>query len=46
MHELSVGWLNPLDEKYPTLAEFLGEPGLRDGRLHRKYDVLRDAIRA
>jgi arylsulfatase A-like enzyme len=27
MHELSVGWLNPLDEKYPTLAEVLGDRG-------------------
>ncbi len=27
MHELSVGWLTPLDNKYPTLAEFLGNRG-------------------
>jgi arylsulfatase A-like enzyme len=27
MHELSVGWLNPLDEEYPTLAEFLAGRG-------------------
>ena len=27
MHELSVGWLNPLDREYPTLAEFLGDRG-------------------
>ena len=28
MHELSVGWLNPLDEDpFPTLAEFLGDRG-------------------
>jgi len=27
MHELSVGWLNPLDETHPTLAEYLGERG-------------------
>jgi arylsulfatase A-like enzyme len=27
MHQLSVGWLNPLDEEYPTLAEFLGGRG-------------------
>ena len=27
LHELSVGWLTPLDRKYPTLAEFLGERG-------------------
>jgi arylsulfatase A-like enzyme len=27
MHELSVGWLNPLDETQPTLAEFLGDKG-------------------
>jgi arylsulfatase A-like enzyme len=27
MHELSVGWLNPLDETRPTLAEYLGSRG-------------------
>ena len=27
MHELSVGWLTPLDETRPTLAEFLGDRG-------------------
>jgi arylsulfatase A-like enzyme len=27
MHELSVGWLNPLDEARPTLAEYLGASG-------------------
>ena len=27
MHELSVGWLTPLDETHPTLAEFLGARG-------------------
>jgi arylsulfatase A-like enzyme len=27
MHELSVGWFTPLDQTYPTLAEFLGERG-------------------
>jgi arylsulfatase A-like enzyme len=27
MHELSVGWLHPLDQAHPTLAEFLGERG-------------------
>jgi arylsulfatase A-like enzyme len=27
LHELSVGWLTPLDRKYPTLAEFLGARG-------------------
>ena len=27
MHELSVGWLNPLDAEYPTLAGFLGDRG-------------------
>jgi arylsulfatase A-like enzyme len=26
-HELSTGWLTPLDGKYPTLAEFLGTRG-------------------
>ncbi len=27
LHELSVGWLTPLDEARPTLAEFLGSRG-------------------
>jgi arylsulfatase A-like enzyme len=27
LHELSVGWLTPLDQKHPTLAEFLGDRG-------------------
>ncbi len=27
LHELSVGWLTPLDRTYPTLAEFLGDRG-------------------
>ena len=27
MHELSVGWLTPLDQTHPTLAEFLGDRG-------------------
>jgi arylsulfatase A-like enzyme len=27
LHELSVGWLTPLDRTYPTVAEFLGERG-------------------
>jgi arylsulfatase A-like enzyme len=26
-HELSAGWLTPLDATYPTLAEFLGSKG-------------------
>jgi arylsulfatase A-like enzyme len=26
-HELSVGWFTPLDQKLPTLAEFLGDRG-------------------
>ncbi len=26
-HELSAGWFAPLDQKYPTLAEFLGNRG-------------------
>jgi arylsulfatase A-like enzyme len=26
-HELSVGWFTPLDQKHPTLAEFLGDRG-------------------
>jgi arylsulfatase A-like enzyme len=27
MHELSAGWSTPLDQKHPTLAEFLGNRG-------------------
>jgi arylsulfatase A-like enzyme len=27
LHELSVGWLNPLDDSHPTLAEYLGSRG-------------------
>jgi arylsulfatase A-like enzyme len=27
LHELSVGWLNPLDDARPTLAEYLGGRG-------------------
>ncbi len=27
LHELSVGWLSPLDRTHPTLAEFLGARG-------------------
>lgn len=27
MHELSVGWLTPLDRTFPTLAEYLGDRG-------------------
>ena len=27
LHELSVGWLTPLDQTRPTLAEFLGDRG-------------------
>ena len=27
LHELSVGWLTPLDGQHPTLAEFLGDRG-------------------
>ena len=27
LHELSVGWVTPLDRAQPTLAEFLGERG-------------------
>ncbi|MEO8294437.1 MAG: sulfatase [Gemmatimonadota bacterium] len=28
-HELSAGWLNPLDDKFPTLAEALAAEGYR-----------------
>jgi len=31
MHELSVGWLTPLDETHATLAEFLGARGYATG---------------
>ena len=27
LHELSAGWFTPLDQKHPTLAEFLGDRG-------------------
>jgi arylsulfatase A-like enzyme len=27
LHELSVGWLHPLDDAFPTLAEYLGAGG-------------------
>ncbi len=27
LHELSVGWFTPLDQQYPTLAEFLADKG-------------------
>jgi arylsulfatase A-like enzyme len=27
LHELSVGWLTPLDRTFPTLAEYLGDRG-------------------
>jgi arylsulfatase A-like enzyme len=27
LHELSVGWLTPMDDSRPTLAEYLGERG-------------------
>ena len=27
LHELSVGWVTPLDRTFPTLAEFLGDRG-------------------
>jgi arylsulfatase A-like enzyme len=32
-HELSAGWLTPLDATHPTLAEYLGS--LRYGRIRR-----------
>ena len=41
MHELSVGWLNPLDQRHPTLAEYLGVARLRDGWVRRQHHVLR-----
>ncbi|MEZ4416699.1 MAG: sulfatase [Gemmatimonadota bacterium] len=30
-HELSADWLEPLDQRYPTLAEFLGGQGYETG---------------
>jgi arylsulfatase A-like enzyme len=27
LHDLSTGWVNPLDDKWPTLAEYLGARG-------------------
>jgi arylsulfatase A-like enzyme len=31
LHELSVGWLSPLDDSRPTLAEYLGSRGYATG---------------
>ena len=45
-HELSVGWLTPLDGASPTLAEYLERSRLRNGRLHRQSLVLRVRLRA
>ena len=44
-HELSAGWLTPLDRTYPTLAEFLGSR-LRDGRFRGQLLVLCVRLRA
>ena len=41
MHELSVGWLNPLDRDTSHTGRVPRRPGLRDGRLHRQHLVLR-----
>ena len=36
-HELSSGWLTPLDETYPTLAEFLGTRGYATSAFTANY---------
>ena len=42
MHELSVGWLNPLDDGTSHARRVSRAQGLRDGRLRRQHDVLRE----
>jgi arylsulfatase A-like enzyme len=37
IHELSSGWLTPLDETYPTLAEFLGDRGYATSAFTANY---------
>ena len=39
-HELSAGWLTPLDGTYPTLAEFLGSRGYATAGFVANYLVL------
>ncbi len=36
-HELSSGWLTPLDDTYPTLAEFLGDRGYATSAFTANY---------
>jgi arylsulfatase A-like enzyme len=36
-HELSSGWLTPLDQTYPTLAEFLGARGYATSAFTANY---------
>ena len=36
-HEVSAGWLTPLDKKYPTLAEFLGARGYATSAFTANY---------
>ncbi len=36
-HEVSAGWLTPLDETYPTLAEFLGARGYATSAFTANY---------
>ena len=38
-HELSAGWLTPLDGTHKTVAEFMGSR-VCDGRLHRQLCIL------
>ena len=40
LHELSVGWLTPLDRDTSHAGGVPRGPGLRDGRLRRQYVVL------
>jgi arylsulfatase A-like enzyme len=36
-HEISPGWLTPLDKTYPTLAEFLGDRGYATSAFTANY---------
>ena len=45
-HELSAGWLTPLDADVSDRGRVSGEARLRDGRFHRQLLVLRVQLRA
>ena len=40
LHELSAGWLTPLDDTHPTLAEFLGARGYATAGFVGQHQVL------